>query len=124
LKYHRWNARVLASLVGIHVLLGLSLYFFPPQTGALPATTSVAPIETTEVSMRNYAFEPKAIAVTRGDTVVWTNEDPIPHDVSIGDSVSPALSKGQTYSFTFDTAGTFDYFCPTHPFMRGTVVVR
>jgi len=30
---------------------------------------------------------------------------------------------GATFSHTFDTEGTFDYFCMVHPWMQGTVIV-
>ena len=31
---------------------------------------------------------------------------------------------GQTFEFTFDESGTFDYFCMVHPWMTGKVIVN
>jgi plastocyanin len=58
-------------------------------------------------------------------TVTWTNKDEDPHTVVDDGGVfrSRALGSGSTYSFTFPTAGTFDYICSIHPFMHGSVVV-
>ena len=54
-----------------------------------------------------------------------TNQDQQPHTVVAGDGSfrSPGLGTGATYSYTFPTAGSFDYICSIHPFMHGTVVV-
>jgi plastocyanin len=37
---------------------------------------------------------------------------------------SRTLRAGDTFSFTFKAAGTYDYFCKAHPNMTGRVVVR
>ena len=34
------------------------------------------------------------------------------------------MLKGQSFSHTFDTEGTYDYFCEVHPWMQGAVVVQ
>jgi plastocyanin len=41
-----------------------------------------------------------------------------------GEFSSSLLAKGATFSFTFDTAGTYGYHCSIHPSMTGTVVVQ
>jgi plastocyanin len=60
-----------------------------------------------------------------GATVTWTNHDGEPHTIAASDGSfhSPGLDTNATYSYTFPTAGTFDYICSIHPFMHGTVVV-
>ena len=62
--------------------------------------------------------------VKKGDTVVWTNKDSAPHTVTGGSLNSGTLSGGQTYSFTFNAAGTVSYACSFHPSMTGKVVVQ
>ena len=37
---------------------------------------------------------------------------------------SKVLDTDEKFSFTFDTPGTFPYFCSIHPKMTGKVVVR
>ena len=77
------------------------------------------------ISINNFAFVPATLTVPVGGTVTWTNQDQEPHTVVAGDGSfrSPGLGTDATYSYTFPTAGSFDYTCSIHPFMHGTVVV-
>jgi plastocyanin len=84
-----------------------------------------------EVAMINTTFEPNEITVQPGTTVVWTNEDTFAHTVTSGageiaDGMfdSGTLESGQTYEYTFDEPGIYEYFCSLHPGMVGTVVVQ
>ena len=66
---------------------------------------SSEPVATTQVTMaKSYRFDPKVIEVKAGDTVTWTNEDSVQHDVMVtaGPATfhSPMLSKGQSWSET------------------------
>ncbi len=58
--------------------------------------------------------------------MIWNNAGPTIHTVGATDNswVSEVLQKGQSYSHTFSSAGTFNYLCTLHPFMTGTVVVK
>ena len=77
-------------------------------------------------------FVPSTIVITVGGTVTWENTDTAAHTSSSGtptdgpDGVfdSSLIMAGGSYSHTFDTAGTFDYFCMVHPWMEGTVIVE
>jgi amicyanin len=66
------------------------------------------------------------LQVTVGTTIEWTNNDPMPHTVTATDKSfdSGLIDPGKTYRHTFTKAGTFNFFCQPHPFMKGTVVVR
>lgn len=84
---------------------------------------------TANVVMQNIAFNPSAITVTVGTTVTWTNDDSTNHTVTFTDLAgvdSGTLSRGQAFSHTFDTAGTFHYYCRIHgaAVMSGTVTVQ
>jgi plastocyanin len=80
-----------------------------------------------EVSMEGIAFNPAEVRVGVGDTVTWTNNDSVAHDVT-ADSFSSGepggMSAGDTFEHTFEEAGTFDYVCTVHPGMEGTVTVE
>jgi amicyanin len=95
-----------------------------PTDGAVP-TISAAPVGANAVNIDNFAFVPATLTVKAGNTVTWTNKDEDPHTVVAGGGAfrSQALGSGGTYSFSFPAAGTFDYVCSIHPFMRGSVVV-
>jgi plastocyanin len=71
------------------------------------------------------SFSPNPVEVKVGETVTWINDDSGRHTVTSKDGVfdSGMMGKGQSFSFTFDKAGEYPYFCSPHPNMVGTVVV-
>jgi plastocyanin len=79
-----------------------------------------------EVSIKDMAFSPSSLTVSAGTTVKFTNNDGVTHTVTSNTSVfdSGSLSAGNTYSFTFSTAGTYPYYCKIHTSMTGTIVVQ
>lgn len=85
-----------------------------------------------QVVMQNSSFNPSGITVTQGTTVTWTNKDGYAHTVTSGtpDNAdgkfdSGTINSGGTYSYTFTSAGTYNYFCRFHAsMMTGTVTVR
>jgi len=80
-----------------------------------------------EVSIEDFAFSPANIVVEVGTTVTWTNDDDVGHTVTSddGDELDSALfRRGETYSHTFGTEGTFAYHCRPHSNMKGLVTVR
>ena len=81
----------------------------------------------TEVSMADITFEPAEVTVGVGDTVTWTNDDSVDHDVT-ADSFSSGdpggIAPGDTFDHAFEEAGTFDYVCTVHPGMEGSVTVE
>jgi plastocyanin len=90
------------------------------EAGGEAATNAVA------VDIKDFAYVPPTIEVAVGTTVTWTNSDSAPHTATQdgGGFQSDRLNQGESYSFTFDTAGTFAYHCEFHPNMSGTVVVQ
>jgi plastocyanin len=106
------------------------------------AATEEAPAETngggggggggTQVSMQNIQFEPANATINAGDTVTWTNDEAVPHDVdgsgpggNFSSGPEGGMMEGDTYEFTFDEPGEYDYVCRVHaPGMAGTITVR
>jgi len=80
----------------------------------------------------NACYLPADITISTGDTVQWDNVDTAAHTVSGGSPAdgpsgvfdSSLLMAGGDYSFTFDNAGNYDYFCMVHPWMVGSVTVN
>ncbi|HEY4510476.1 MAG TPA: plastocyanin/azurin family copper-binding protein [Candidatus Paceibacterota bacterium] len=96
-----------------------------PSKNQTPATAPTPGATTHNVEIGNFSFKQPSINIKKGDAVVWTNGDSAPHTVT-GDSggpASPTIAKGETYSFTFTGAGTFNYHCAFHPSMKGAVMV-
>jgi len=83
-----------------------------------------APGETL-LTIDNFTFKPDTITVPVGTRIVWENNDDIPHSIveTTGKFHSAALDTGDKFSFIFDKAGVFAYFCGLHPHMTGKVVV-
>lgn len=83
---------------------------------------------TFQVAMKGYAFAPASLSVPAGSTVTWTNYDTAPHDVKTTSGPlaihSPMLDKGESWSFTFTTAGAYGYVCTVHPDMTAGITVR
>jgi plastocyanin len=77
------------------------------------------------VNIQNFAFSQPSITVKQGETVTWVNKDSAPHTITGGNGGpnSQNLATDATYSFTFNTVGTFNYHCSLHPAMKGAVTV-
>ncbi len=77
-------------------------------------------------------FIPSTVTIEAGGTVTWENTDNAAHTATGGtptDGPSGAFDSSLmmvdgTFSFTFDSAGTYPYFCMVHPWMQGTVIVE
>jgi plastocyanin len=94
---------------------------------ALGPTLARADPSPVTVKIDNFAFAAQTITVAPGATVTWINDDDAPHTVVAADGKSfrsRTLDTGETFSFTFTSAGTWDYFCSVHPHMTGKVVVK
>jgi amicyanin len=105
----------------------LAAFFVAGSALVLPAPAAQA-ATTHQVLMSGYAFSPRALTITAGDTVTWTNQDQAPHDVKTTSGPasihSPMLSKGGSWSHTFTTPGTYGYVCTVHPNMTAQLIVQ
>ena len=90
----------------------------------LPARASAG---AATVDIQHYAYAPADLAVHVGDAVTWTNHDEAPHDItgtSGPESLrSPELQRGGSWTFVFQEAGTYTYYCSVHPDMKASVTV-
>ena len=82
--------------------------------------------ESPEVKIDNFSFGPAELTIPEGTTVTWVNRDDVPHTVVSTDKAfkSKVLDTDDKFSFKFDKAGTYPYFCSIHPKMTGKVVVQ
>ena len=87
----------------------------------------------TSVSMKNIQFDPKDLTIKAGQTVTFTNDESIPHDVHKesgpgGDFSSGSdggMQQGDTFKLKLDKPGTYKYVCHVHaPGMAGTITVK
>ena len=108
------SSRIPALVAVIALVIGL---------GVAPNPARAA---THAVAIADFAFAPATLTITVGDTVTWTNEDAVEHTATStgGAFDSGLLAQGESFSFTFTAAGTYDYLCTPHPTMTGRIVVE
>ncbi len=95
------------------------------------ASVTISPGSSSPSNGKNFVTD--TLTTSKGTTVTWTNGDSTLHTVTSGspDAGKPGtefdssyLAAGKTFQHTFNTAGTFDYYCTLHPFMKGKIVVN
>jgi plastocyanin len=101
----------------------VSIVILPPA-GTASASTADGTDEA--VVIREFLYQPNPFEVESGTTIIWTNEDLTPHTVTATEGAfdSEFMARGDSFSLTFDTPATFDYFCTFHPRMRARIIVR
>jgi plastocyanin len=76
------------------------------------------------VDMVKACFTPSILQVDPGTEVTFTNKDPIGHNVSAYDwGQFDAMSRGESFTATFNEEGIYPFACSYHPAMTGAVVV-
>jgi plastocyanin len=78
------------------------------------------------VGIKNFAYAPPSLTVSKGTAVKFTNEDTTEHTATAsgGGFDTGSIAAGKTKSVTLDSSGTFNYVCTFHPFMHGTITVK
>ena len=85
-----------------------------------------------EVWMQNIAFVPASKTISVGTTITWINKDNYPHQPTSGIPNYPdglfksgPLNTGDSFTYKFNTAGTFKYYCLIHgAMMTATMIVQ
>ena len=95
---------------------------------------TLSPVKTNQITIPLDAWHPKSvehfkplyIEVESGTTVTWTNGDKIVHTVVDVNNAfdSKLIQPNESWSYTFDTKGSYDYYCTLHPWMKGTIKVN
>lgn len=133
-----------AAIALVVLILAGGAYALLHKSSKGPGTTSIIPASSTSntntstvgpssqaattnaVTIDDMVFSPNTVKVSKGTKVTWTNKDNTVHTVTgvNGGPDSGNINPGKSYSFTFDTAGTFTYHCNLHSSMTGTVIVE
>ena len=112
-RRYRLTARaLLTACAALFILVGASAAAYKPRTHT--------------VALRGMKNVPATLTVNAGDTVVWKNEDVVPHTATDrGKSFdSGSIEPGGSWSYVADRKGTYSYYCAYHPNTRGKLVVR
>lgn len=83
------------------------------------------------IILQGNTFSPSSLTVSAGTTITWTNNDSHNHTVTSGTSGSPDgkfdsgnIGSNGTFSYKFDTPGTYNYYCKLHSGMTGKIIVQ
>lgn len=124
---------ILLGLGLIAVLLGAALaglFIFrlqPTLSGGTAAAGSVImPLGVGSNTQLNFSPDTITVVVGANNTVTFTNKDTATHTVTAADNSfnSGDIKPGQSWTYTFNTPGTYTYYCIYHhAWMMGTVVV-
>ena len=113
--------------VTVYLAEGLSGVAGAAAGSSTPTSANDATANAISVDIKDFAYNPATVEIPVGSSVTWTNSDPTPHTATAQDRQalqSGTLQQGDNFSQTFDTPGTFDYFCEFHANMKGTIVVQ
>jgi plastocyanin len=105
-----------AFALGLVILVGV-----PSDAFAADAQVSIVQPSDT----MSWRYDPGSLTVSAGSTVTWTNNGSTAVTVTSPDGLfdSESIGPGGSFSYTFDTPGTFRYFCVPYPHMKGVIVV-
>jgi plastocyanin len=118
------------SVIAAGMLLAGSCGSSSSTSQSTTKSTSTSPTgpqgDNFEVTIQGDAFSPPSVNVPAGTTVHWTNHDSVTHTVTSDTGLFDGKNIGQngTFSYTFNTKGTYSYHCSIHTFMKGTIIVE
>ena len=76
--------------------------------------------QTFHIEMRGMQYVPASLNVHRGDVVIWTNRDLVPHTAtSAGWFDSGSIAPGDSWTYVIREPVELDYLCSFHPTMKG-----
>ena len=90
--------------------------------GDKPLTKPTSKVIT--VSITGFTFKPAQLEVNTGDTVIWKNDDIVPHTATGKQFDSKNLNQGQSWTYVAKQTGSFPYRCAFHPGMKGILTVK
>ncbi len=97
------------------------------QTAAIPPDAVTISILQGASVQGNPAYDPETAQASIGQTVVWKNDDSVPHTATSGKLFdSSIINPGESYSIAAEEigAGEHEYIYTLHPYMKGTIVIK
>ena len=96
-----------------------------PLLGALSVLDSAPSGKTHTVLIRGFQFVPERIEVEVGDTVMWKNQDIVPHTATAKKGFdSKQIDASGSWSYVVKQKGNYPYICTFHPTMEGQLLVK
>ena len=87
-----------------------------------PASTQ---LKTVEVTIEHFAFTPANVAVAAGDTIVFVNNDIVPHTATATDNswTTGEIAHGASARVTLPAKPGAEFFCKFHRVMKGHLTI-
>jgi plastocyanin len=128
------------GLIEIGIIIGVVILFRVGIVLVNDAINNAASTDTTNLpvhsgnitlTISNMEFHPATIVITSRSKITWVNHDPMAHTVTEGQHSSATrggftsgiLAAGNSWSYVFNTPGTYLYTCNFHPNMNAKVIV-
>lgn len=108
------------------VLLGSSVVLLASCVSEDPDQTLQSRSTPHTIEIRDMAFHPAELRVQVDDTIVWVNQDFVPHTATAQDSEwsSPLLAQDENWTMVALRPGSEEYLCDFHPVMTATLTVQ
>jgi len=112
------KTRILFLISVLSAVTFLNVSCYKSKSSYNSATTS-------KISITSSAYSPASLTIANGSTVTWTNNDNMVHTVTTaeGSINSGDIAPGSSYSKTFTTAGTFNYYDAHNTDMKGVLII-
>ena len=122
---------LIAVLILLVIVIAVALTHNPSSNKA-PTTAAK---QSAQIAITDTKFVPQVIDVKVGTSVMWTNQDSSPHWIASDpypkDDALKSLNSGgpkqqnESFTYTFDKAGTYSYHDELHPdSLQGVVRVK
>jgi plastocyanin len=101
-----------------------------PNTNYAQAWSILSDIKTSNVIIQDFSFQPQSLTIFRGDTIVWTNNDPVIHTlwfVHVENKstylMSDPILPGESWSHKFNDLAGLKYYCFDNLWINGSIIV-
>jgi plastocyanin len=92
---------------------------------------SAEPAESAQVALTIDGIDTPELQVRKNQSVVWENQDVAEHQLAMSSGTAATvgfgndarLGTGQSYSYVFDTPGTYYYYDTLNPTLKGKITV-
>jgi nitrite reductase (NO-forming) len=106
--------------------------------GVIPSNHEISIVEGSSNPSNDDFYDPSPATVKRGNSVIWINDDSVPHTATSGNPDNGQVPKGAIFdtgilgpgqsseeiTINAADAGTYDYYCTLHPYMRGQLTIE
>ncbi|MFA6492756.1 MAG: cupredoxin family copper-binding protein [Patescibacteria group bacterium] len=122
---------IIILVIVILVILGFLGYKYiykKNYSSNTPSTNTPSVAQTlgqpNSILIENFSFNPSEITIAKDVEVTFKNDDSANHNITFENFQSGDMKPGDTYKHTFDSTGTFNYYCSLHPQMKGKIIVQ